>query len=173
MYGIQTIDVVEPRPERCTLALQLGASNAAAPQAFAQQDTMYALGFECSSHNEAFELLQQKIMQEGRICILADGNIEPLILTPSFHQKELTIVGSSDGWDYQEHAKWYFTVVPEYISVLEQIFDSKIRDDSLISTFEHMASGTIRPVKVLVQYKEIDGLPSEIPFFLRLYSSGR
>jgi hypothetical protein len=32
-------------------------------------------------------------------------------------------VGSSDGWDYQEHARWYFDVVRGHSYNLEQIFN--------------------------------------------------
>lgn len=43
----------------------------------------------------------------GKICILSDGNIEELTLTANFYQKELQIIGSSDGYDYQKHADWF------------------------------------------------------------------
>lgn len=68
------------------------------------------------------------------------------------HEKELTIVGSSDGADYQGHAKWYFKTAHAYAHILEQMFDYRTQADDLISTFEKLASGTIVPVKVLVQY---------------------
>ena len=97
--------------------------------------------------------MQDKVEHNGRICILADGNIEPLVLTPAFHQKELSIVASSDGQDYQGHAKWFFQVVDGYTDKLEQLFDSRITLDELVSTFERMAKGEISPIKVLVKYQ--------------------
>ncbi len=57
-------------------------------------------GCECSSRNDAYALLQNQMQRNGRICITADENLEPLVLAPSFHCKELSTVGSSDGWDY-------------------------------------------------------------------------
>jgi alcohol dehydrogenase len=151
-YGVRTIDVIEPREERRALALQLGAREALSAEEMIHRSEMYPVGIECSSRNAAFELLQGKMQHAGRICILADGNIEPLVLAPTFHEKELSMVGSSDGWDYQEHARWYFSMVREHAHNLKQLFDYHTTADDLISTFEKLASGTIVPLKVLVQY---------------------
>ena len=82
----------------------------------------YGMAFECSSSNAAFELMQQKMQKDGRICILVDGNIEPLILTPTFHEKELNIIGSSDWLDYPTHAKLFFDYVQKRATNLEQLF---------------------------------------------------
>jgi alcohol dehydrogenase len=151
-FGVQMIDIVEPRAERRTMALQLGARLAMPPEEITSVSEMYPIAFECSSSNKAFELLQRKMQREGRICILSDGNIEPLTLTPAFHQKELMIVGSSDGWDYQEHAKWFFNFVSVHIPKLEDLFDYQTTADNLIATFELLATSTIEPIKVLVHY---------------------
>jgi alcohol dehydrogenase len=151
-FGVQTVDVVEPQAKRSTLALQLGARVAMVPQEITRQNDVYSIAFECSSRNHAFELLQAKLVREGRICILSDGNIEPLIVTPAFHEKELTLVGSSDGWDYREHAKWYFKNVYERAFELENLFDYHTSADNLSATFERMATGAIMPIKVLVRY---------------------
>ena len=151
-YGVRLVDVVEPREERRALALQLGARAALSPQEMMNRSEIYPVGIECSSRNAAFELLQGRMQYTGRICILADGNIEPLVLAPAFHEKELSILGSSDGWDYQEHARWYFSIMREHAHTLKQVFDCRTTANDLISTFESLASGTIVPVKVLVQY---------------------
>ena len=150
--GVQVVDVVEPRPERRDLALRLGARVAATHQEIAAKGDRYAVGFECSSRNAAFELLQEKMQQEGRICILADGNVEPLILAAAFHEKELMLVGSSDGWDYQQHANWYFQFVQQHPHNLQMLFDYVTPRDNLITTFEQLAAGIISPIKVLVKY---------------------
>jgi alcohol dehydrogenase len=150
--GINNVDVIESLTERRTLALQLGVRSAEDPQTAASKSDRYTTGFECSSRNVAFELLQRKMVSGGRICILSDGNIEPLVLVTDFHEKELTIAGSSDGVDYQGHAEWYFKTVHAYAHTLEQMFDYHTPADDLINTFEKLASGIIAPVKVLVQY---------------------
>jgi alcohol dehydrogenase len=150
--GVRTIDVVEPIVERRAMAFQLGARMAMSPQDITKSSELYPVAFECSSYNTAFELLQSKMQHNGRICILSDGNIEPLTLIPAFHEKELSLVGSSDGWDYQEHAKWLFHQVQEHPFNLEQLFDYQTTANSLITTFEQLATGTIKPNKVLVKY---------------------
>ncbi len=152
-YGVRTVDVVEPREERHALALQLGARAAFSPQEMMNRSEIYPVGIECSSRNTAFELLQRRMQYTGRICILADGNIEPLVLAPAFHEKELSMIGSSDGWDYQEHARWYFSIMSEHSHNLEQLFDYHTTANDLVSAFERLASGTIAPVKVLVRYE--------------------
>lgn len=149
---VQVVDVVEPRSERRELAVCFGAREAVTQQGMAAKGARYAVGFECSSRNAAFELLQRNMQREGRICILADGNVEPLVITPAFHEKELMMVGSSDGWDYQEHAKWYFQFVQEHPHNLEKLFDYVTTRNELAATFDQLASGTIQPVKVLVSY---------------------
>ncbi len=151
---IRTIDVVEPLEKRCAMALQFGARMAISPQEINKSNEMYSVAFECSSYNEAFELVQGKMQRDGRICILSDGNIEPLTLTSAFHEQELSIVGSSDGWDYQEHAKWFFNFVREYPVKVEQLFDYQTPTNSLTTAFEQIATGKITPIKVLVKYNE-------------------
>jgi alcohol dehydrogenase len=151
--GVQDIDIVEPRAGRRSLAVQIGARTAMSPPEMEGKSNLYDIGFECSSRNAAFALLQNSMRHEGRVCILADGNLEPLVLAPTFHEKELRIVGSSDGWDYQEHAHWYFDVVRGHSYNLEQIFDYHTTADDLAATFERLATGAITPTKVLVRYE--------------------
>jgi alcohol dehydrogenase len=152
-YGLIEIDVVEPRQERHALASQLGARTVYFPHDLPPTSESYSIAFECSSRNEAFTLLQNHMQQNGRICILADGNLEPLVLTPAFHERELHIVGSSDGWDYHKHAVWYFQVIQQNDTGLEQIFEEEIMQSELISTFERLANERARPVKILVHYE--------------------
>lgn len=151
--GVQAVDVVEPLAERRARAEQLGTRLALSPEEMAARDRTYAIGFECSSRQAGSALLQERMQPGGRICILADGNVEPLILTPAFHEKELLVVGSSDGWDYQAHAAWYFHLVRADARGLEQVFDYSTTANGLIETFARLASGAIEPVKVLVCYK--------------------
>lgn len=151
--GVQAVDVVEPLAERRARAEQLGARLALSPEEMAARDRTYTIGFECSSRQAGFAFLQERMQPGGRICILSDGNVEPLILTPAFHEKELLVVGSSDGWDYQAHAAWYFHLVRSDARGLEQVFDYSTTANDLIETFARLASGAIGPVKVLVSYK--------------------
>jgi alcohol dehydrogenase len=150
--GCYQIDVLEPRPERRELAQRLGARALFAPDEFGEQSDAYALGFECSGSDQAFTLLQRVVQPQGQICVLADGNLEPLILTPEFHTKELRVVGSSDGWNYRAHAAWYFHTIRQRSLPLEALFDCQVRAEDLAATFANLASGSKHCVKVLVQY---------------------
>lgn len=153
-YGVLAVDVTEPSAERRALALELGARSAWAPDV-APPNATYPIGFECSSRDGAFAALQARIGVGGRICVLADGNTQPLTLAPDFHARELTIVGSSDGWDYQQHARWYFARVGDDAPALERLYDERITAGELPALFERMARGEAAPVKTLVGYARI------------------
>lgn len=150
-YGVQDVDVIEPDAHRRALALLLGARTAVAPNE-TSQEIEYDVGFECSSRDAGFAVLQERVRNRGRVCILADGNVEPLTLTPAFHAQELMVIGSSDGWDYQRHAAWYFERVASGAGELEAVFEERVTAAELPATFERMARGAITPVKVLVRY---------------------
>ena len=86
----------------------------------------------------------------GRVCILADGNLESLTLSPHFHERELSVVGSSDGLDYHGHARWFYGLPG--LAELTGLFDLEVTADELPEVFVKLARGDIRPVKVLVHY---------------------
>jgi alcohol dehydrogenase len=151
-YGVSVVDVVEPQAERRALALRLGARQAVAPDKPLGR-VRYAAGFECSARDAAFALQQGRMRAGGRICVLADGNVEPLTLAPAFHTMELTVIGSSDGWDYQQHARWYFEQVKGGVPELEELFSEQVTAAELPETFARMARGERTPVKVLVRYE--------------------
>ena len=150
-YGVRVVDVIEPAGDRRALAERLGARSAVAPQALVTDE--YSAAFECSGRDAAFSVLQRRLGLDGRLCVLSDGNVEPLVLRPEFHEKELAVVGSSDGWDYREHARWYFDVVRESGTGLGGIFDLRVDAEELPRTFEDLANGKVRPVKILVNYR--------------------
>jgi alcohol dehydrogenase len=153
-YGVRHVDVVEPQPNRRSLAQKFGARSVFDST---EQDRIaadYACGFECSSRDAAFGLLQRMLRPHGSICVLADGNLEPLTLLPEFHQKELHIIGSSDGWDYQAHARWFFDQPRDQLELLRQLFEWRIEADELPETFAQLAHGSTRPIKVFVRYTD-------------------
>jgi alcohol dehydrogenase len=149
--GVRAIDVVEPLAARRALARRLGARQVVRPDAPHLTDR-YPVAFECSSRQAGFALLQEQAAAGGRICVLADGNFEPMVLTPSFHTEELLIVGSSDGWEYHQHAHWYFEQIKDGAPELEALFDAHVSADRLAMRFAQMARGKHVPVKVLVHY---------------------
>jgi alcohol dehydrogenase len=151
--GAHDIDVLEPVATRRTLALAFGARNALDPAADRVPIDSYRYGFECSSRNAAFGALQVALAREGRICILADGNVEPLTLAPAFHAKELAVVGSSDGLDYQQYALWFWERLRDSAAPLEHLFEQQVEAEELPRLFEEMTRSQVAPVKVLVRYE--------------------
>lgn len=147
--GVREVDVVEPAAERRARARRLGARYATWPEAGERE---YDAGIKCSARDAAFALLHEKVRKGGRICVLSDGNLEPMTLTPIFHEKELTIVASSDGEDYQAHARWYFEQTRRCQDTPALLFDHEIPHTDLPATFQRLADATIRPMKVLVRY---------------------
>ncbi|UJL47102.1 alcohol dehydrogenase catalytic domain-containing protein [Virgibacillus sp. NKC19-16] len=147
--GVDHIDVIEPDCRRRHIAKEFGAKNA-----FDLQDKLegkYEHGLECSGMHGAFGILQSSIRQYGKICILSDGNKEELKLGPEFYEKELCIVGSSDGWDYKRHSQWFFKYVKK-TPYIDQIFEYETTKENLMQCFKELSNGTINPLKVLVRY---------------------
>ena len=152
--GFNQIDVVEPFAERRRLAEEMGARKAIAPSQLDVVTAKYEAGFECSSRNEAFELMQKSMQPGGQISVLADGNLEPLILLPDFHEKELKIFGSSDGEDYQGYAKQFWEMVHSAEFDLSRLYEKKISKRQLSDCFRELADGQERPIKVFVDYSD-------------------
>ncbi len=149
-YGVSNISVVDPLEARRQLALELGARFSFSPVEIAQQENMYDLGIECSSSQNAFELLQAKMINNGRLTILADGLKEPMTLTPDFHRKELTLYASGDGWDYARHATWFFEVIRSTHKPLEKLFDVTISPQEIPVAFSELSKQKISAVKVFI-----------------------
>lgn len=150
--GLHDILVIDPLPDRRAIAHSFGAQRTRGPDDHRDDTQRYDVGFECSSRDAAFGLLQELMQPAGQICILADGNLEPLTLTPSFHAKELTIIGSSDGLDYRSYAAWYWGIVRSGRYPLAQVFEQTVEAARLPEVFEWLVTTDERPLKVFVQY---------------------
>ncbi|MBF6590135.1 MAG: zinc-binding alcohol dehydrogenase [Ktedonobacterales bacterium] len=151
--GIHTIDVAEPRAERRAQARALGARLVASPERWVEREAAYAVAFEYASREASFQFAQTHMRHGGRICVTADGNLEPLTLAPAFHEKELRIIATSDGDNYARHAMWYFAVVPPYQPRLEALFEAEVAAEDLPALFARLAAGTLTPIKVVVRYE--------------------
>ncbi|MDX8343450.1 zinc-binding dehydrogenase [Rossellomorea sp. YZS02] len=149
--NVRHIDMVEPYSSRGELARKLGAKTVYKNQSDCPGD-FYDYGFECSGFNKAFNTLQKALKHEGEMCILSDGNKETFQLLSDFYRKELKIVGSSDGWDYHKHAKWYFNQIKNKDSGLSRLFEHTVSFKGLPECFEELSTGRIHPIKVLVNY---------------------
>lgn len=152
-YGVQSIHVLEIDAERCEKAIELGANVAVHPAEAQTWQADFDIGIECSSSNDVFAVMQAKMTQHGRICVLSDGNREALTLSPHFHQRELTITASSDGWDYQRHAIWFWQMIASGNLLADLIFDLTIPHTDLPQIFANLARQTINPTKILVNYQ--------------------
>ncbi|OGX80341.1 alcohol dehydrogenase [Exiguobacterium sp. SH31] len=152
-YGVAKVDAIELDPGRRELAKSFGVGVVYTPNEV--EFDCYDYGIECSARNVAFALLQQAVKPGRSICVLSDGNKETLVLQPEFYEKELQIMGSSDGWDYPEHFQWYFESVQraEYV---KQIFDMEIQRDDLIQTFSELSERIINPLKIVVAYPQTE-----------------
>ncbi|PSR29661.1 MAG: alcohol dehydrogenase [Sulfobacillus benefaciens] len=148
--NVRHVDAMEPDRERSAMGISFGVNVCFCDER--SIPSVYDVGFECSARNAAFHVLQASLEPHGRLCVLSDGNVEEFSLHSAFFEKELGIVGSSDGWDYQEHAKWFFEHVPStpYIS---DLFQLEIEPSALIGCYQELAAGRIRPIKILVNYQ--------------------
>ena len=142
------VDVVEPESERRALALTLGARQVFAPDELSNEQ--YAAGVECSSTQAAFATLQRHLTPGGQVCVLADGNLEPLVLLPEFHARELSVVASSDGEDYPGFAQAFFEYWLGTRAPLHKLFTARVSADELPEAFEQLPIE--KPIKVFVDY---------------------
>lgn len=149
-HGVEHVDIVDPEPERRELARELGAYTVCDPSQPLPADG-YQIAFECSGRDSAFALLQRGLQPGERLCVLSDGNIEPLTLTPDFHRKELLLVGSSNGLDYAAYAQWFWNQVRMIDAPIEQLFELVIDAPELREVFAAL-NDTTPPIKVLVRY---------------------
>jgi alcohol dehydrogenase len=147
---VKQVDVLEPDEHRRILAKEFGAVNVYSRENEISQDE-YDFGLECSASSKAFKLLLRSLKVSGEICILSDGNKDLFYLDENFFNKELKVIGSNDGWDYQEHSKWFFKE-SESAEYLTKLFDYKIRHHELIDCFADISKQKINPLKVLVTY---------------------
>lgn len=147
--GLKNVDVLEPLPERRTLAAKLGARAVFSPDDLPEA-ARYAAGVECSSRQAAFAALQRHLEPHGQICVLADGNLEPLELLPEFHARELKIVASSDGEDYPGHAAAFFRYWRETRAPLGELFTVRVAAEALPEVFEGLLEHP--PLKVFASY---------------------
>jgi len=152
-YRVKRIVVSDPNPVRTALALELGADAAYRLDDSSVSET-FTHALECSARQDAFALLQQTLVPYGQLCILSDGNHETLSLTAAFYEKELRLVGSSDGWDYQDHAAWFFKTAP-HVPQLERLFEQTVASQDLAGCFENLLTDTT-PLKVFVTYPSTD-----------------
>lgn len=150
-YGVTMIDAIDPDSNRKELAHTFGVGRVYTPNEV--KESFYDYGIECSARNDGFMNLQQAVKPNKSICILSDGNREGLMLQPHFFEKELHIVGSSDGWDYKEHFRWYFEV-SRHTPYVRKIFELDIDQYRLIDTFEKLNKRVINPIKVAVTYED-------------------
>lgn len=145
--GVLNVDVVEPDTHRRELALHLGARRAYRPEEYRKR--RYALGFDCSTSTEGFAGLLTRLAHGGAACVLSDGNWGALTLPRKFHERELRVVGSSDGEDYAGYARWLWAhAEPE----LAAVFEDTVTPADLPATFERLRRWP-RPVSVLVRWR--------------------
>ncbi|PFN27770.1 alcohol dehydrogenase catalytic domain-containing protein [Bacillus cereus] len=148
--GVDYVDVVEPNRNRREIARKFGAKNTFSLGEYVSE--IYDHGFECSATMNGFGTIQKAVKSNGTICILSDGNKEELSLISEFYEKELKIIGSSDGYDYQKHADWFFNEVRQ-TPFVEEIFQHEIHYTTLEKCFKELSEGIINPLKVFVSYE--------------------
>jgi len=147
-FGLPQVDAIEPDAERGAVGRRFGLRRVFSAE---PPPARYDVAFECSGRNEGFGALQRALRPRGRLCVLSDGNYDVLALQPAFYEKELQVVGSSDGWDYHAHARWFFRHAPK-TPYLSDLFQAQIDAAELVRCYADLAHGRMRPLKVLVTY---------------------
>ncbi len=155
--GVQCVDVLEPDSKRRALALRIGAHQVHDSGNY-NPCPAYRFGIECSSRDAAFAMLQRSLRPNSELCVLSDGNIEPLTLNPVFHSHELRIIGSSDGEDYVGDARELFDTWRLNHAPLQSFFEWRVGSKELEVAFARMLQ-EVPPIKALVTY---DAKPNRV-----------
>jgi alcohol dehydrogenase len=106
------------------------------------------VGFECSASPAGFSELLSRLRPHARACVLSDGNWGQLALPAAFHERELSVVASSDGDDYHAYAGWLWANADP---LLERLFEVTVLPAKLIGLFERLQRWP-RPVSVVVDW---------------------
>ncbi|MBN8237208.1 alcohol dehydrogenase catalytic domain-containing protein [Halobacillus kuroshimensis] len=148
--NVSHVDMLESNKQRHVIPKRIGVDNVFSTKNEVSEHS-YDYALECSSSFAAFKTLLRSMKSEGKVSILSDGNKDLFHLTEDFYTKELTIVGSSDGWNYHKHADWFFK---EYqsSSFLKDVFEHEVSQEDLIHCFDELHTNQISPMKVLVHY---------------------
>ena len=145
--GVADVSVLEPDTARQALAEAFGA-RVLNPDAAQGRD--FDVGFECSASPDGFRALLGSMRPGGRVCVLSDGNWGELTLPPSFRSRELSVVASSDGEDYQSYAAWLWQ---QSGTPLERLYTQTIRPADLIGAFATLQT-LPRPVSLVVDWRD-------------------
>lgn len=151
--GIHEITVLEPDPERRELARLFGAEAIAPGKT---EHDQFDVGFECSASPVGFSELLTCLRPHARACVLSDGNWGQLALPDTFHNRELSVVASSDGDDYHSYAAWLWANADP---ILKRLFEFTITPADLIDMFDRLNHWP-RPVSVVVDWTDSATLPS-------------
>ncbi|WP_231881557.1 zinc-dependent alcohol dehydrogenase [Deinococcus puniceus] len=143
--GIQDVTVLEPDPERRTLARLFGAE---ALRPGKTDHDQFDVGFECSASPAGFSELLTCLRPHARACVLSDGNWGQLALPAAFHERELSLVASSDGDNYHAYAAWLWVNAHP---LLERLFEVTVSPAELIPMFERLRRWP-RPVSVVADW---------------------
>ena len=147
--GITRVSVLEPEAGRQALARALGA---AVLNPDDLEGAEFEVGLECSASPAGFAALLDRMRPGGRVCVLSDGNWGQLCLPPRFHTRELSVVASQDGEDYQGYAAWLWRQPGD---LLEPLYRHTVSPAELIPAF-----GTLRrlprPVSLVVEWRGTD-----------------
>ncbi|WP_293915270.1 theronine dehydrogenase [Deinococcus sp.] len=145
--GVQGVTAIEPQPERRALAELFGAQTVAAPGELT--DESFDLGFECSAAPAGFTELLGRLRHGGRACVLSDGNWGTLSLPPAFHTRELSVVASSDGENYQSYARWLWTHADP---LLGRLFEVRVSAEQLPDALTKLQTWP-RPVSLVAEWQ--------------------
>ncbi|MVN85547.1 theronine dehydrogenase [Deinococcus sp. HMF7620] len=144
--GVHEVHLLEPRADRRALALTFGAA-AHAPGELPHD--RFQVGVECSASPAGFTELVSHLAPGGRCVVLSDGNGGALSLPPAFHQREVQVVGSSDGEDYAAYAHWLWAHAEPR---LDHLFPLTVRPADLPGLYSQLQARG-RPVSAVVDWR--------------------
>ena len=148
-----SVDVVDPQPHRRELAVALGAVGPMTQRRLQRWKRCIPALSNAQGATRRSGCSKTSFGHGGTICVLSDGNHEPLVLRPAFHEHELRVIGSSDGEDYRAHAAWFLPRAQTVAAILRSLFELTVpKQTAQPRCCRVVARSRPHPLKILVRY---------------------
>ena len=162
--GANRIIVADLFAKRLELARQFGAYVVLNPKDGSVAETIFGrfgtspidVAFECSSSYEALVEAMMVVRRNGRLCVVAQlkGNYpKHPTLGMDFHLGELEMISSDGSWDWQKHARWYFSAIQRgTIQNVGSMITHRVPFANIEEGFKLIEQKPEEVVKVVVSY---------------------
>ncbi|MEM7115389.1 MAG: zinc-binding alcohol dehydrogenase [Chloroflexota bacterium] len=164
LAGANRVIVADLYEKRLALAKQFGADVMLNPHDGSVAEAIVGrfgpapldVAFECSSSYEALAEAMMVVRRNGRLCVVAQlkgAYPQHPTLGMDFHLGELELISSDGSWDWQKHARWFFSAIQRgAIQNLGDMISHRVPFSEIDRGFQMLEQQPEEVVKVVVEY---------------------